>query len=119
MTIMQDQKYGPDFSHIDSKEKAEEFVRKGVLEKCFLLPLEFGGKDIDQNTVYVPLGFAKVKSDIDKNIIAPLVMDKSISQYEAFPNYQGSSFVPMSIQINASNPGSFSTKINIWGEAIN
>ena len=32
---------GPDFSDVDSREKAEELFRQGVLGKAYLMPLEF------------------------------------------------------------------------------
>jgi hypothetical protein len=34
---------GPDFSHVNSREKAEEMARRGELEAMYLVPLEFGG----------------------------------------------------------------------------
>jgi hypothetical protein len=109
---------GPDFSGIDSQAKAMELFRKGVLEKLFLLPLEFGGQDIPQNVLYVPLGVAGVKSRIDNNVIGPLVSEGKITQYKAEPEYQGNSFIPIALKITAWNPGEFSTTINIWGDAL-
>jgi hypothetical protein len=110
--------HGPDFSGIDSQSKAEELFRRGELEKLFLIPLEFGGQDISENTLYVPIGVAWVKSGIDNNVIAPLVSEGKISDYNALPEYQGDSFIPIAIKIVASNPGQFTTTINIWGEAL-
>lgn len=109
---------GPDFSGIDSQAKAEELFRRGELEKLFLLPLEFGGEDIPQNTLYVPIGLAAIKSGIDNNIIRPLVADGNVTQYNAVPEYQGKSFIPIAIRIEATDPGQFVTTINIWGEAL-
>lgn len=42
----------------------------------------------------------------------------SSTQYTATPEYQGASFIPIAIKIVASNPGNFTTTINIWGEAL-
>jgi hypothetical protein len=109
---------GPDFSDIDSRAKAEERLQRRELEKMFLLPPEFGGTDDPRNIVYVPLGFAAIKSDIDTNIIKPLIAESKITEYQSLPEYQGKSFVPIAIKITASNPGSFTTTINIWGEAL-
>lgn len=53
---------GPDFSAIDSREKAEELFRRGEMEKLFLMPLEFGGTDDPRNTLYVPAGIAAAKA---------------------------------------------------------
>lgn len=110
---------GPDFSGIDSREKADELFRRGDLEKLFLIPLEFGGVDNPLNTLYVPVGIAAIKAGIDNNVIGPLASDGKVTEYKATPEYQGKSFIPIAIKIVASNPGEFSTTINIWGEALN
>jgi len=109
---------GPDFSAIDSQAKAEELFRRGDLEKLLLLPEAFGGSDNPLNTLYVPLGIAAIKAEIDENVIAPLAADGTVTQYQAKPDYQGKSFIPIAITIVASNPGSFSTTVNIWGQAL-
>ena len=109
---------GPDFSGIDSKAKAEELFRKGDLEKLYLFPLEMGGEEIDLNMLYVPIGVAEIKSGIDNNVIGPLAAEGKITQYQAEPEYQGDSFIPIAIKITAWNPGQFTTTINIWGEAL-
>lgn len=108
---------GPDFSAVDSV-KAEEMLRLGQLEKLHMLPLAFGGQDIPPNTLYVPVGIADIKAGIDENIIRPLVASGQITSYAATPAYTGASFIPISITIDASNPGSFTTVINIWGPAL-
>src|SRR5262245_39881278 len=109
---------GPDFSAIDSQAKAEELFRRGELEKLFLMPREFGGQDIAENVLYVPIGLADIKSGIDNNVIAPLVAEGKVSQYTATPEYQGKSFIPIAINIVASDPAEFSTTIRIWGVAL-
>ena len=109
---------GPDFTAIDSMAKADRLLEVGDLEKLFLLPVEFGGTDDPRNVVYVPRGFVEIKRGIDLNIIRPLVESRKITAYEATPEYQGESLVPIAIKIVASNPGSFNTDINIWGKAL-
>ena len=109
---------GPDFSGIDSQAKAEERYKQGDLEKLFLMPLEFGGQDIALNILYIPIGVADVKTGIDPNVIGPLASEGRITKYTATPEYQGASFIPIAIKIVASDPGEFSTTINIWGEAL-
>ncbi len=109
---------GPDFSNIDSRAKAEELFRRGDFEKVFLMPLEFGGEDIPQDTLYVPVGMANVKADIDNNIIGPMAAAGKITKYTATPEYQGNSFIPIAINIVASDPGEFQSTIKIWGEAL-
>jgi hypothetical protein len=109
---------GPDFSEINSKAKAETRLQRGELEKLFLLPAEFGGTDDPRNIVYVPPRFVAIKAGIDTNVIKPLVAEGKITEYRATPEYQGKSFVPIAIKIVASNSGSFTTTINIWGKAL-
>ena len=108
----------PDFSDIDSQAKAEEATRHGRLEKLLLVPREFGGRDIPDNRLFVPKGVAEIKAGVDLNVIAPLIAEGKLSQYNVVPRYQGVSFVPTSLEIVASDPGSFSTTINIWGEPL-
>jgi hypothetical protein len=109
---------GPDFSHIRSQQAAEALAAQGRLEKLFLLPPEFGGQDIPPNVVYVPVGLAGVKRRIDLGTIAGLVNDGKVTQYAATPEYTGDSFIPTAVTIVASQPGSFTTRIAIWGEAL-
>jgi hypothetical protein len=109
---------GPDFSGVDSPEKAVALFQQGQLEKLFLMPLEFGGQDNALNVLYVPIGVHDVKNGIDCNVIAPLVEAGKVSQYRCEPEYQGNSVIPIAVKITASEPGSFTTTINIWGEAL-
>ena len=109
---------GPDFSDVDSLAKAEGLFSRGEFEKLFLLPPEFGGEDVAGNVVYVPVGFAAIKSEIDNNIVKPLVAAGKVTQYTSTPEYQGNSFIPIAIRIVASNPESLSMTINIWGDAL-
>jgi hypothetical protein len=109
---------GPDFSTVDSLEKAEQLAARGELEKLYLLPLSFGGQDVPPNVVYVPLGMASVKQGVDENVIRPLVADGTLTRYTATPEYSGNSFIPIAITIVASEPGSFTTTLNLWGEAL-
>jgi len=106
----------PDFSAIDSREKALALLREGKLERLYLFPPEFGGKEIPQNTLYVPVGFAAIKSQID-GTIAQMVKEGAVSQYAVVPEYKGDSFIPSKIKITTSNPekpGAFNPTINIW-----
>ena len=109
---------GPDFSGVDSLARAAAMYRKGQLEKLFLLPPEFGGQDVPQNVLYVPLGVADVKAGVDNNIIRPLVERGRVTRYVAEPEYQGASVVPVAIKITASDPGRFISTIKIWGDAL-
>ena len=110
---------GPDFSHVTSQEQAEELARAGRLEQLLLLPEVFGGRpDVPQNIVYVPVGLAEVKRNIDENIVAPLAREGAVTRYSATPEYEGDSFIPIAITVTASEPGSFTTTIAVWGSAL-
>jgi hypothetical protein len=108
----------PDFSSIDSLEKALALVSEGKLEKVLLLPEEFGGEDRRENVVYVPVGTAALKGQTDRNVIAPLAAEGKVRRYNAAPQYAGNSFVPTSIKIEASDPGNFRFDLAIWGDAL-
>lgn len=109
---------GLDFAEVDSQAKAEVRLQRGELEKTYLFPPMFGGKADSRNVVYVPVGFGSVKSNIDSNIIRPLIAEGKVTHYEAIPEYQGKSFVPIAIKIIASDPSSFTSTIKIWGGAL-
>jgi hypothetical protein len=109
---------GPDFSHVDSREKAEQLVSRGELARLHLLPPEFGGTDDPRNLVYVPPFVVELKQQTDANVIAPLVREGRVRSYAATPQYEGSSFVPASVEIRASDPGDFATALRIWGPRL-
>lgn len=109
---------GPDYRHIDTREKAEALYRQGKLSKLLLLPSEFGGEDVALNTVYVPADTAVLKARLDQNTIAPMAERGQVSRYTAKPEYDGNSFVPCLIRIEASDPGHFEGQIAIWGKAL-
>lgn len=113
------QSTGPDFSSVTSREQAEALVARGELEKVWLMPLEFGGRDIPENVVYVPVGTAGIKRHVDLEIIQPLVAEGAVTSYVATPEYTGESFVPIALTIAAANPGAFTSTIKLWGEALN
>lgn len=107
----------PDFSLVDSEAKADEMLQAGALERLLLLPARFGGREVPENIVYVPVGIAFAKTGID-NIIAPLVSEGRVSRYSAVPRYQGNSLVPVAIDVTASAPGHFTSTIKIWGNGL-
>ena len=80
---------GPDFSAIDSREKAVELFERGELEKLFLMPPEFGGMDNALNALFVPVGLASIKAGIDDNVIAPLAADGKITHLARCPSTKG------------------------------
>jgi hypothetical protein len=109
---------GPDFSRVDSREKAEQLVSRGELAGLHLVPPEFGGTDDPRNVVYVPPFAVELKQRTDANVIAPLVREGRVRSYTATPQYEGASFVPASIEIRVFDPGEFTTSLQIWGPAL-
>jgi hypothetical protein len=105
-----------DFSEVDSLEKARALFQEGKLEELYLFPLEFGGKAIPKNLVYVPRGIAEIKRQLDATIAA-MVKEGAVTQYLVEPEYKGTSFVPSKINIKTAHPekaGAFNPTINIW-----
>ncbi|WP_199671382.1 hypothetical protein [Salinisphaera sp. Q1T1-3] len=105
---------GPDFSSLDSREKAEAAARQGDLSPMLLMPEEFGGEPIGPNLVFVPAWAAEQKRRVDVGTILPLAESGKISRYSAQPAYKGDSFIPSSITVCAHDPGDFSETIEIW-----
>jgi hypothetical protein len=105
-----------DFSAVDSSAKAQALYKEGKLERLFLFPLEFGGQEVPQNILYVPLGIAAIKQQID-SAIGDMVKEGLVTSYVAEPEYKGDSFVPSKIKIKTSHPGKpggVDRTINIW-----
>ena len=109
---------GPDFSHVDSQEKAQALAGRGELARLHLVPPEFGGTDDVRNVVYVPPFAVELKHDVDAHVVRPLIEDGTVRSYAASAQYDGPSFVPSSIEIRATDPGDFQTTLRIWGRAL-
>lgn len=109
---------GPDFSSVTSAEQAEELSGQGVLARLMLMPDGFGGEDVPHNIVYVPGWVAEAKARVDQDVVQPLAAEGKVRTYSAVPEYEGESFVPVAIRVEASDPGSFITTIAIWGRAL-
>ncbi len=109
---------GPDYSDVDSMDKAKALARDGKLTKLLLHPAQFGGEDVPNNIVYVPPFVAERKDAIEANIVAPLIREGKVSMYAVTPAYQGRSVVPSAIGICASQPGDFTATIGVWGKAL-
>lgn len=105
---------GPDFSSLNSREKAEAAARQGDLAPMLLMPEEFGGEPIGPNLVFVPAWAAEQKHRIDVGTVLPLAESGKISKYSAQPSYKGDSFIPSSITVRAYEPGDFTATIEIW-----
>ena len=104
------------FSGLDSLEKVQAASARGELEKLYLLPPQFGGKDVAENIVYVPLGIAPVKERTDATV-AELLRSGAITKYTATPEYGGTSFVPKKIVIKAWHPqkeAGLNSVLEVW-----
>ncbi len=110
---------GPDYSSVDSMTEARRLVDEGELVPMLLLPEEFGGEAIAENTVYVPGFVADLKHRTDHNVVFPLAANGKVTRYSAQPEYEGNSVVPVAIQIAATEPANFVQDIAIWGVALN
>jgi hypothetical protein len=110
---------GPDYTSVNSMAEALRLVELGELVPMLLLPKEFGGQAIAENTVYVPSFVADLKHGTDHDVILPLAADGRVTRYSAQPEYEGKSVVPVAIQISATEPGNFVRDILIWGGALN
>ena len=103
----------PDFSNIDSNEKAIDLYKKGKLSKVHLMPLEFGGEDSAVNILYAPESVKILKQRFDK-IIEELLIDGKKLGYSAKPEYKGKSFIPSKLKISVTGDSEFIETINIW-----
>jgi hypothetical protein len=108
------------FRALDSLEKVKTACGDGVLETLFLLPPEFGGKEVAENIVYVPRGIADSKKQIDATV-THLFRAGSVNKYAARPEYAGNSFVPVRIVIKAwhtdpAKAATFNPVIEVWSE---
>jgi len=104
---------GPDYSTIDSNEKALNLYKKGELSKIYLMPLEFGGQESPMNSLYVPEFAQTFKQRFDKMIEQLLIDGKKLS-YSAEPEYKGKSFIPSKLRISVNGESEFKETINIW-----
>jgi hypothetical protein len=109
---------GPDWSHVNTRSKAEDLVAKGDLMMLQLLPEAFGGDQAQHNLVYVPPFVSDIKYGIDNDTVMPLVQQGKVQRYVASPRYEGSSLVPGAIEIEASDPAKFTALVRIWGKSL-
>jgi len=106
----------PDFSHVNSREKAIALVEKGELFQIYLFPIELGGKEIPPNAVYVPVGIPEIQSTIIGTLIR-FADEGLIDNLNVEPEYKGDSFVPSKIKMHtyhSGKAGEFNPTIEIW-----
>jgi hypothetical protein len=103
----------PNYSHIDSNEKAQQACANKELVKLHLMPLDWGGEDVALNIIYVPEFVVEQKAEIDGMIENFLVAGLSIN-YSCAPEYKGKSFIPGSLVIRYSGDREDTKTIEIW-----
>ncbi|HEY8895777.1 MAG TPA: hypothetical protein VIM79_13220 [Niastella sp.] len=104
---------GPDYSHLDSNEKAQQACANKELVKLHLMPLDWGGQDVALNIIYVPEFVVEQKAVIDAMIEDFLTAGLSIN-YSCQPEYKGKSFIPASLVISYSGDKQDTQTIEIW-----
>lgn len=110
---------GPDFSSIDSEEKAEALAREGTLAPLCMMPLRFGGEESARNRLLVPPAVVALKDRCD-GMVEDLLRQGKVSGYQCRPEYQGTCFIPTAVNVVASQKGEpvFTQRIRIWGDAL-
>ena len=106
-----------DFSGVASVEEALNWVAEGTLEPLYLVGVRFGGSSKMNNTVFVPLGIAKIKDHLD-DLLEELVDDGRKISFQCQPTYKGGSFVPSTLRVEATDSETglliLSEQIAIW-----
>ncbi|WP_205510643.1 hypothetical protein [Longitalea arenae] len=105
--------HSPDYSHIDSYEKAEQLYARKELVKLHLMPLDWGGQDLAMNIIYVPGFVVEEKARIDGIIEELLAAGHNLS-YSASPEYKGNSFIASKLVIKVSGDRQMEAAIEIW-----
>ena len=104
---------GVKYAEITSREKAKSMYELGLLRKAFLFPIEFGGEEIEVNTIYLPKKAAIEKQMFEQKIMQ-LAHDGMINNYSANPEYKGDSFIPAKLLLKASGKQNVEQEINIF-----
>jgi hypothetical protein len=89
---------------------------QGKLVKILLFPIELGGQDRQENSIYVPAGIPAIKDQLTGSLMRFLEQGL-INKLEVKPEYKGNSFVPAKIRMKAwhtEKAGGFEPVIDIW-----
>lgn len=103
----------PDYSNIDSHEKAQQLCARKELVKLHLMPLDWGGEDVALNIIYVPEFVLEQKVRIDGMIEELLVAGYNL-HYAASPEYKGRSLIASKLVITVSGDRQLEATIEIW-----
>lgn len=106
-----------DFSHVTSRAKADELVRRGELVKIWLFPRRFGGPKERMNVGYVPAG-TEVALEFAHDRISGMIELGSIDGMTIKPQYRGKSVVLSAITYICTSKkpgmGDMNISIDIW-----
>ena len=105
-----------DFSEEDSREKAEELAKLGILRPLYLMPLRFGGSEsLLENSVLATPAAVEWKDRFDDQVEKLLAQGK-VNGYSCEPQYRGKSFVPCAVKVTARRDGAdvLTETIHIW-----
>lgn len=106
-------KNGPDYSEVDSLDKARALYQSGEFARIWLCPLEFGGQDSELNSLYVPRAASDLKDRFDA-LVSQLLDQGKVETYHVVPEYRGKSFVPSALLLEAKGEGGITERIEIW-----
>lgn len=105
-----------DFSHVTSRARADELVKRGELVKIWLYPKRFGGPNDRHNIGYVPAG-TEVALDFAYDRISGLIELKAVDRMTVKPEYRGRSKVLSGITYvchGAQDKPPITISIDIW-----
>ena len=106
----------PDYADVTTLEAARALAAEGKLVKVLLFPAEFGGRDDEANTVYVPPGIDEIKDQMTGTLIR-FYEQELIDNLSVKPEYKGKSVVPSKIVMTATHTtkeGKFNPTIDVW-----
>ena len=104
---------GIDYAKITSRDVAADMSEQGLLRKTYLFPLEFGGQEMDANTVYIPKD-AFIQKQMFEQKVMQAAQNGLIENYTATPEYKGDSFVPSKLSLKATGKNSLEIVISIF-----
>lgn len=104
-----------DFTDIDTKAKAQELAKEGLLVPLYLMPIRFNGEESLHNKLYVPKVIVKRKDKCDDKV-EQLLIEGKVNNYVCTPEYKGQSFIPSKLTIEAKMNGKlvYTETIDIW-----
>ncbi len=82
------------------RQEVDSLLSRGLVERVFLLPREFGGIDDPRNVTYLPPLPAAQKRAFDARVRARVESGQALT-YRARPEYDDDSLVPARLHLEA------------------